>query len=143
MVRAICRRLAAEDGVWGVLVASSLAAMVLAVLALSLDLAAATSTRTVGQAALNASLRAAAHDVVPGSIASSAPYIAPTLAKADLATTLQQELPPPLSATVTSGPSVLQGTLFAGIVVSARMPALLGVVRIPLQGKVAIGWLPH
>ncbi len=141
MVRVICRRLAREDGVWGVIAASSLAAVLLAALALSLDLAAASSARTLGQAALDASLRAAAHDVVPASIPSSSPVI--SNGSEDLSTNLSRLTPPPLKAAVTAGPVVQGGELSAGIAVQAPLPALLGPVRILLTGKVKLGWLPH
>ena len=143
MARAICLLLAPEDGIWGVLAASSLAAVLLAVLALSLDLAAAASARTVGQAALDAALRAAANDVVPKTIASTAPAISQRAAALDFSADLATLMPKPLQAAVSTGPTVSGGQLSAAIVVTAPLPAVLGSIRIPLQGKVALGWLPH
>ncbi|MDA8346382.1 MAG: hypothetical protein M0Z66_13005 [Thermaerobacter sp.] len=143
MVRAICRRLAPEDGVWGVFAASALAAVLLAALALSLDLAAAESARVVGQAALDASLRAAAHDVVPDSIASSSPSIAGSAASRVLSSSLTRLVLDPLKVQVTSGPTVQGSDLSAQILVSVPLPALIGRVEIPLSGEVTIGWLPR
>ena len=143
MVRAIYRRLAPEDGVWSVLAASALAAVLLAALALSLDLAAAGSARVAGQAALDAALQQSAHEIVPNSVASQAPAVAGPAAGALFRTTLDGLLPPPEQARVTSGPTVQGNDISAQIELTVPMPAMLGTITMPLQGEVAVGWLPH
>ena len=143
MVRAICRRLAPEDGVWSVLAASAVAAVLLATLALSLDLAAAGSARVAGQAALDAALEQSAHEIVPDSIASTTPSVAAPVAAALFQKALGGLLPPPEQARVTSGPTVQGNDISAQIELTVPMPAMLGTITMPLQGEVAVGWLPH
>lgn len=143
MVRATCRRLAREDGIWSVLAASAVAAMLLAALALSLDLAAATSARSTAQSALDAALRSAAHDIVPGSIASTTPTIASQTTAHALRSALRQLAMRPLGIRLTAGPTIQGSRLSAAILVTVPLPALLGRIRIPVQGEVAVGWLPH
>ena len=146
MVSAIYRRVASEQGVWGVIAAAGTAAVLLAALALALDFTALDAARTEGQAALDDALRAAAHDVAPMTVVSQTLELDPETAQAAAIAALQQSIRSPLSFRWVSGPEVLAGPPAAvrgQIDVLVPMPALLGSVSLPVSGEEAIGWLPH
>lgn len=146
MAQAICRRAAREDGVWGVLAAAAAAAVLLAALALALDFTAVASAHSDVQSALDAALRSAAHEVQPASIASATPYLSPQGAAVAADTVLSASLPQPISYAWSSPPSVAAGppaSIAATLLVTVRVPALLGQVSFPVHAEEAIGWLPN
>ena len=146
MEPAIFRRTAREDGVWGILAAAGTAAVLLAALALALDFAAVASAHSDVQAALDAALRGAAHQVAPSSITSGVPLLDAAAAEAAAEPILRASLPGGLGFAWEGAPSVQSGhpaAIAATVMVTAPMPALIGEVTFPVHAEEAIGWLPH
>jgi len=146
VVPAIFRRAAREDGVWGVLAAAGTAAVLLAALALTLDLAAMANARTEVQSALDSALTSAARDVLPSSIASTHPVLAGASAEADASASLGAALPGTIGYRWLNPPTVQAGppaSIAASIAVTVTLPAVGGDVTFPVGGREAIGWLPH
>lgn len=122
---------------------SAAAGILLAVLALGLDVAALSDARTSGDAALEAALRTASHELAPPSVASDALALSTPLADRAFTSSLMSNLPPPLSVRIISGPAVLAGpppSLRAGIAVLVPLPVSGELVPLRISGEVAIGW---
>ena len=145
MARAIFRRAAREDGVWGILAAAASASVLLAALAIALDFAAIADARGVAQGALDAALYAAAHDVVPSSVPSAQPTIAAPAADAAAEAALAPALSGGITYAWSTPPTVQAGPparLAATLEVTVPMPALVGSVSFPVRSAVGIAWLP-
>lgn len=143
MVSVICRRIRSERGVWGVLAMSATAGVLLALLALGLDVAAVFGAHVAAQAALGSALRAASHSVTPPSVPSSQLQLNPQLASEAFQSALATNLPAPLVLEAVIGPAYTAGpppSLGARIVVGVELPVPHELISLPVSGEVALGW---
>lgn len=143
MVSAICRRLHDERGIWGVVTMSVTAGILLALLALGLDVAAISGARTTTEAALGAALNSAAHALEPASVASGALRLSKSAATSAFNSSLRDDVPPPLILQGVIGPTVTVGpplSLSAEVLVLVPLPAPAVEVPLSVSEEVAVGW---
>lgn len=143
MVSAIYRRLRDEQGIWGILTMSVTAGILLALLALGLDIAAISGAKTTTQAALGAALTAAAHELEPASVASSGLRLSTSAATSAFDASLRADIPTPLIVHQVLGPTITVGpppTLSARVTVFVPLPAPAVQVPLSVSEEVAVGW---